>query len=105
MRQFLDTLLNGPAHYTIRHNLSPGMTLVVVLGSLLAEFITGLYISEANAVTYYNNERIHTSHKMAPRAYAKTLRQRPKILSTVFGKKVALQTQWYMSKMKIMVVT
>lgn len=51
--------------------------------------ITGLYIGVANAVTYYNNERIHTSLKMAPRAYAKTLRQRPKILSAVFGKKVA----------------
>lgn len=51
--------------------------------------ITGLYIGVANAVTYYNNERIHTSLKMAPRAYAKTLRQRPRILNAVFGKKGA----------------
>lgn len=57
----------------------------------LAKFedITMLYIGVSNAVDYYNNERIHTSLKMAPRAYAKTLRQRPKILNAVFGKRVA----------------
>lgn len=51
--------------------------------------ITMLYIGVANAVSYYNDERIHTSLRMAPRAYAKTLRQRPRILNAVFGKKVA----------------
>ena len=33
--------------------------------------ITGLYIGITNAVAYYNNDRIHTSLKMTPRAYAK----------------------------------
>jgi len=50
--------------------------------------ITSLYIGVANAVAYYNNDRIHTSLKMAPRAYAKTLRQRPRMMNGVFGKKV-----------------
>jgi hypothetical protein len=37
MHQILNTILNGPAHYTQRHHLSPLMTLVVVLGCLIAE--------------------------------------------------------------------
>ncbi len=40
MRQLIDTLINGPARYTQLHHLSPVMTLVVVLGALLAEFIS-----------------------------------------------------------------
>lgn len=57
----------------------------------LAKFqnIDSLYIGVASAVSYYNNERIHTSLKMSPRAYAKTLHQRPRILNVVFGKKGA----------------
>lgn len=38
MQQFFDTLLNGPARYTQEHQLSPGWTLVVVIGALLLEF-------------------------------------------------------------------
>ena len=51
--------------------------------------IDELYIGVTNAIAYYNNERIHTVLKMPPRAYAKTLRRPPKILSMMFGKKVA----------------
>jgi putative transposase len=32
-----------------------------------------LYVGIAHAITYYNNERIHTTLKMPPKAYAKTL--------------------------------
>jgi hypothetical protein len=38
MKQFIDTLLNGPARYAQGHHLSDGMTLVVVIGALLIEF-------------------------------------------------------------------
>lgn len=40
MQQLLDTIINGPAHYATHHNLSPSITLAVVLGALLLEFIT-----------------------------------------------------------------
>ncbi len=39
MHHILDALLNGPAHYSVRHHFSPLWTLVFVLGILLAEFI------------------------------------------------------------------
>ena len=39
MHHLLDEILNGPAHYTVRHHFSPLWTLVFVLGILLAEFI------------------------------------------------------------------
>ncbi len=51
--------------------------------------IDELYVGVTNAIAYYNNERIHTALKMAPRAYAKTLRRPPRILNAVFGKKGA----------------
>ena len=44
MHHFLDTLINGPARYTQEHHLSPGMTLVVVIGALLAEFVLAYVI-------------------------------------------------------------
>jgi len=57
----------------------------------LAQFhdIDDLYIGVTNAIAYYNNERIHTALKMAPRAYAKSLRKPQKLPRMVFGKKVA----------------
>ena len=51
--------------------------------------MTELYLGISKAIDYYNTERIHTVLKMSPRAYAKTLRQRPRILNAVFGKRVA----------------
>lgn len=60
------------------------------LGSLAAyQDIDELYVGVTSAVAYYNNDRIHLSLRMSPRAYAKTLRKPPKILNAVFGKKVA----------------
>lgn len=60
------------------------------LGSLHGyQDMTKLYLGISKAIDYYNTERIHTALKMAPRAYAKTLRQRPRILNAVFGKRVA----------------
>lgn len=44
MHHILDTLINGPARYTQEHHLSPGMTLVVVIGALLAEFVLAYVI-------------------------------------------------------------
>jgi len=35
--------------------------------------IDELYVGVTNAISYYNNDRIHLSLKMSPRAYAKTL--------------------------------
>jgi hypothetical protein len=37
--QLFDTLLNGPAHYTVRHHFGDLQTLVFVLGILLAELV------------------------------------------------------------------
>jgi transposase InsO family protein len=51
--------------------------------------IDGLYTGIANAIAYYNNDRIHTALKMPPRAYAKTLRPTRKLRELVFGKKGA----------------
>ena len=51
--------------------------------------IDELYFGVANAIAYYNNERIHTALKMSPRAYAKSLRQSRWRMEAVFGKKVA----------------
>lgn len=60
------------------------------LGSLHGyQDMTELYLGIAKAIDYYNTERIHTVLKMAPRSYAKTLRQRPSILNAVFGERVA----------------
>ncbi len=44
MQQLIDTLINGPARYTQAHDLSPGWTLVVVIGALLLEFGVGYLI-------------------------------------------------------------
>lgn len=44
MHHILDTLINGPARYTQEHNLSPGMTLLVVIGALLAELVLAYVI-------------------------------------------------------------
>ena len=43
IHHLLDEILNGPAHYTVRHHFDPVLTLVFVLGILLAEFI-GVYL-------------------------------------------------------------
>lgn len=48
--------------------------------------IDELYIGVTNAIAYYNNERIHTTLKMPPRAYAKTLRKHRLFPRRVFGK-------------------
>ena len=48
VHHLLDALLNGPAHYTQRHHLSLLMTLVVVLGCLIAELtVTWLVVLSA----------------------------------------------------------
>ena len=39
MHHFLSSLFNGPAHYSVRHHFSPLLTLVFVIGILLAELI------------------------------------------------------------------
>ena len=60
------------------------------LGSLASyRDIDELYIGVANAVAYYNNDRIHTALKMSPAAYAASLKPRLKRQGLVFGKKVA----------------
>lgn len=60
------------------------------LGSLHGyQDMTELYLGLSKAIDYYNTKHIHTALKMAPRAYAKTLHQRPRILNAVFGKRVA----------------
>jgi putative transposase len=60
------------------------------LGSLYGyQDMTELYLGISKAISYYNTQRIHTALKMSPKAYAKTLRQRPRIVNLVFGKKGA----------------
>lgn len=60
------------------------------LGSFAAyQDIDELYIGVANAISYYNTERIHTALKMSPAAYAASLMRPRKSLRMVFGKKVA----------------
>lgn len=60
------------------------------LGSLaIYQDIDELYIGVANAISYYNNERIHTALKMSPAAYAASLMRPRKSLRVVFGKKGA----------------
>jgi putative transposase len=60
------------------------------LGSLHGyQNMTELYLAISKAIGYYNTERIHTALKMSPRAYAKTLHQRPRRLNAVFGKRIA----------------
>ena len=49
----------------------------------------GLYFGVANAVAYYNNDRIHTALKMSPRDYAKSLQKPKPIMDRLFAKKVA----------------
>ena len=51
--------------------------------------IDELYVGVTNAIAYYNNERIHLSLKMSPRAYAQTIGRHQKRLRTVFEKVVA----------------
>ena len=51
--------------------------------------ITQLYIGIANAISYYNNDRIHTSLKMSPAAYAARFKPKPKHRGLVFAKKEA----------------
>ena len=48
--------------------------------------IDELYVGVINAIAYYNNERIHLSLKMSPRAYAKSLGRHEKRTRRVFGK-------------------
>jgi transposase InsO family protein len=60
------------------------------LGSLAQyQDIDELYVGVANAISYYNNDRIHLSLKMSPAAYAASLMKTRKSLRLVFGKKVA----------------
>lgn len=60
------------------------------LGSLAAyQDIDELYVGIANAISYYNNDRIHLSLKMSPAAYAAGLTKPKKSLRLVFGKRVA----------------
>ena len=51
--------------------------------------IDELYVGVTNAISYYNNERIHRSLKMSPRAYAKSLSRHQKLPRRVFRKVVA----------------
>ena len=51
--------------------------------------IDELYVGVTNAISYYNNERIHLSLKMSPRAYAKSLSRHQKLPRRVFRKVVA----------------
>jgi putative transposase len=51
--------------------------------------IDELYVGVANAIYYYNNERIHIALKMPPRIYAKSLKLDRQRMKAVFGKKVA----------------
>lgn len=51
--------------------------------------IDELYVGVATAISYYNNERIHLSLKMSPRAYARSLKRDRNIRGVVFGKKGA----------------
>lgn len=51
--------------------------------------IDELYVGITNAIAYYNNQRIHTTLKMPPRAYAKMLGQCRELPRKVFGKVVA----------------
>jgi hypothetical protein len=39
MHQFIDTLINGPARYTQANNLSPMVTIVVIVLAIVAEFV------------------------------------------------------------------
>lgn len=59
-----------------------------------------LYVGIANAIHYYNHNRIHTALKMSPEAYASSLKPkliaRPKRRGLVFRKKVA----WQILKLK-----
>jgi transposase InsO family protein len=48
--------------------------------------IDELYVGVTDAISYYNNERIHLSLKMPPRAYAETLGRHQKRPRRVFGK-------------------
>lgn len=48
--------------------------------------IDELYVGVINAIAYYNNDRIHLSLKMSPRAYAKSLGRHEKRTRRVFGK-------------------
>lgn len=51
--------------------------------------IDELYVGVTNAIAYYNNDRIHLSLKMSPRAYAKSLGRHQRRPRRVFGKVVA----------------
>lgn len=48
--------------------------------------IDELYIGVANAISYYNNERIHTALGMSPRAYVKATKPPRKSLRSVFAR-------------------
>jgi transposase InsO family protein len=48
--------------------------------------IDELYVGVANAIYYYNNERIHIALKMPPRIYAKSLKLDRQRMKAVFGK-------------------
>jgi transposase InsO family protein len=51
--------------------------------------IDELYFGLANAIAYYNNTRIHTTLKMSPRDYARSLQKTRPRIEGLFVKKVA----------------
>jgi transposase InsO family protein len=60
------------------------------LGSLSSySDIAELYLGVAGAISYYNNDRIHTAFRMPPRSYARTLEQPTRLRRLVFGKEGA----------------
>lgn len=72
------------------------------LGSLVSyQDLAELYFGVANAIAYYNNERIHTALKMSPSAYARSLKPPRRRVRAVFGKKVA----WHPLKMIILPIS
>jgi len=54
MHQFFDSLLNGPARYTVEHHFSPLLTIVFILGILFAE-VVALYALGFMLVTVIQN--------------------------------------------------
>lgn len=60
------------------------------LGSLASyQDIDELYYGAANAIAYYNNDRIHTVLKTSLRDYARSLQKSKSRMDKLFDKKVA----------------
>lgn len=54
MQHLLDAVFNGPAHYTAHHHFGPLLSLVVVIGALLGEFVL-LYVVMYGSFTLLQN--------------------------------------------------